>query len=484
MGCLNHNNQQEYQKAEFSCPECGQLPPEISKINIDNKYIEFKCKICAEKEYNSHFFSKTPQNSNIINYYCQPQKGQVKKIWFKEYQNQKEKLKDNKNFLQKIFSSQEEFNIAKEIIKQNNEKLKKIIQFNKRIKVESQIYQNNYYYVKSLNNICSSYEKENLRDSNDLKFLFTALNNEIEISNKAIEDFLEKKDVKIGRQETNLILGNKELNDDSIKCISMIKFNQLEEINLSGNEIKDIESLCYANLPFLEFLNLSNNKIGKIEPLGEINSKELKYLFIQDNLIKDIKVLIDPNFPTLEILRLENNQINEKTVLFTRLVELYKNKILIKKKKEIDDIQKKYNFEYNEKLKNIEIEGKEEGDKLLKNIFTIITFNNKIRKLKLEKNKIEDPSLLNRIQFKYWEELYLGKNNIKNLYFLRGMKAKELNTLFLNNNEINDLSLLYNIKSYFPRLKVINLESNSFNPEESRNKDLYNYLNSEKIKLL
>ena len=487
MGCLDSKNQKEYQKVEFFCPECGELQPEISKINIDNKNIEFKCKICAEKEYNSHYFSKKPENNNIINYYCQPSKeNQAKKIWFKIHQNEKVKLENNKNICQIISFSQKELNKAKEIIKKKNENLKKIIDFNKRIKEESQIYQNNYFYLKSLNNICTSYERENERCSNDIKFLFAALNYEIEISKKASKDFFDEKDIKIGRQETNLILNDKKLNDENIKCISLIKFNQLKEINLSGNDIKDIESLCYVNLPFLEFLNLSNNKIEKIEPLGDINSKELKYLFIQNNQIEDINVLLNPNIQTLDILRLEKNKINENSDSFKLLVKLYEpeSKILIKNEAEIDLIQSTYNFKYNENVNNIEIENSEEGDKLLKKLFIIITFNNKIRKLKLKNNKIEDPSILNRIQFKYLEELDLSLNNIKNLYFLRGLKAKSLKKLYLENNSINDLSFLYTINNFFTELRFIYLKKNSFNPEDSGNKNLIDYLNSKKINLL
>ena len=61
--------------------------------------------------------------------------------------------------------------------------------------------------------------------------------------------------------------------------LSMIKFNQLKEIDLSENEIIEIEPICNMNLPFLEFLNLSYNNIKNIEPLGELNSKKLKYLY-------------------------------------------------------------------------------------------------------------------------------------------------------------------------------------------------------------
>jgi len=488
MGCLDHKNRQGYVKVEFSCPECGQLPPEISNINIDNKNIEFKCKICAEEEYNFHYFSKEPQNGNgnIINYYCKPQKGnQENKIWFKEYQNTQGILEDNKSLLQKIFSSEEEFNKAKEKIRENNEKLKKIIQLNKKIKEGSQIYQNNYFYVKSLNNICLSYEKEKSRDSKDTKFLFTALDDEIKIFKKEIDDFFDEKDIKIGRQEVSLILNGIKLNDKNIKCISLIKFNQLKDINLSENEITNIESLCYANLPFLEFLNLSSNKIEKIEPLEEINSKSLKYLFIQDNQIEDINVLLNPYFQTLEILRLEKNKINENSDSFKELLKLYnKNtKILISKTTEIDEIQTSYKIN-GENLKNIEVEGTNEGDLLLKKLFIVITSKNKIRKLKLPNNGIEEPSILNRILFNSLQELDLSSNNIKNLYFLRQMKAKELERLYLNNNKINDLSLLYNIKEYFPRLNEITLKANSFDPEESKFEKLIVYLDSKKAKLI
>ena len=197
------------------------------------------------------------------------------------------------------------------------------------------------FFLKSLKNISNSLEKEKLRDSNDLKFLLAAFNNEIEISDKAIEDFLDVKDILIQRQEENLILSNKKLNNENIKCISLIKFNQLKEIDLSENEISNIESFCNINLPFLEFLNLSSNEIENIEPLGEIYFKNLKYLFIQNNQIKNIKVFINSDFPILEILRLENNKINERSLPFQELLNLYckSSNILITN---INEIKRKF----------------------------------------------------------------------------------------------------------------------------------------------
>ena len=51
------------------------------------------------------------------------------------------------------------------------------------------------------------------------------------------------------------------LDDQDFKYISQIRFNQLKEIEISENNITNIEPFNKMSLPFLEFLNLSHNKI-------------------------------------------------------------------------------------------------------------------------------------------------------------------------------------------------------------------------------
>jgi hypothetical protein len=460
MGCLN-SEKKECPKVEFLCPECGDLPPEISNIYIDNKNIEFKCKICAQKEYKTEFFYEDPQNDNIINYYCKPDSNQENKIWFKEFKNQKEVIKD-KNFKKKIkaiFTSDEKkFNEAKEIIKQKNEQLKKIIEFNEKFLLESQNYKNNYFYVKSFKNICKSLENEKLRDSNDIKLLLNALNYELKKSDKAIENFFDEKHEKIERQVESIILCNKKLNSENIKCISLIKFNQLKEIILSENEITDIEPLCYISLPFLEFLDLSKNNIENIEPLGEINSKNLKYLFIQNNKIKEIQTLINPKFPTLEILRLESNIIDENSDSFQELLDLYNNnnKVLIKDKNQIDNFENNY---YNDAMDEIEVEGEgREDDLILKYIFVSTNHKNKIIKLTVKKLAIEDPSILNRIQFNTLKELDLSFNKIEDISVFSSVPFTHLLSLNISFNKISKITAFEKIK--FKSLKKISLFGN------------------------
>jgi len=467
-------------KVDFLCPECSKFPPEISNINVDNKRIEFKCKKCGSKEYKSkNLYKEIDKDNNIINYYIKDKN----KIWFKEYINLKKELIYRKNFLKFYNNNMQNFNESKIIIKKKNEKIKRIIKFNEIIMDNYEKYPNNYFLLKSLYNISISLERENYRDSNDLKFLFTTFDNEIKYSNEAIDKLLKEKGLKIEREDESLFLSNKKLNDENIKCISLIKFNQLKEIDLSENEITNIEPLCNINLPFLEFLNLSYNKIENIEPLSEINTKKLKYLFVQNNQIEDMHVFLNYDFPRFEILRLENNNINENSDSFKELFKLYnKSGNILVTNKTIDEIKKKYDIEYNENVKEVEVYGTEEGDSMIKEIFIIISQKNKniIRNLKFTNNNIGDPSILNRIHFNFLEELDLSNNNIKNLKFLKGMKAKNLKRLNLNNNYINDLSLLYNIEEYFPYLEYITLDNNNFDSKELKYRNLFDYLKYEK----
>ena len=197
-------------KDEFLCPNCGKLVTEISNMNVDNKKIEFQCLIFGETEYKSeYFYNEVNLKEQSIYYYCNPKNEYGEnQYWFKENRNNNERSTDKKSYLKEVLSNRE-LKKYKKIIKQKNKQLNNIIKFNEILMNTFKKYQNNYFYVKSFNNICKSLQREKLRDSKDLKFLFTALNNEIEISDKVIEYFFDEKDLLIERQEENLILSKK-----------------------------------------------------------------------------------------------------------------------------------------------------------------------------------------------------------------------------------------------------------------------------------
>jgi len=162
-----------------------------------------------------------------------------------------------------------------------------------------------------------------------------------------------------------------------------------------------------------------------------------------------------------------------------------KNNQIIVTNEKINEIKSLYNIECNENMEEFKVDRTEKGDSMLKNIFIIISSKNKnrLKKLNLKDNKIEDPSILSRIQFNFLEELDLSINNIKNLNFLKGIKAKKLVDLYLDHNNIKDISALYNIKEFFPCLKNISLYNNNFIPENSYF-NLIQYLQSKNIKVL
>ena len=120
MGCeLPRNNVAEkIPENIFQCPECGVIDPEISKINVDNKKIEFYCKKCEEKEkeYESKNFAHEKKDQST-NYYLKPNgKDKENQFWFKEFKRNNVKSSTVKSLLKKIFQSKLEN--AKETIEE------------------------------------------------------------------------------------------------------------------------------------------------------------------------------------------------------------------------------------------------------------------------------------------------------------------------------------------------------------------------------
>ncbi len=135
-------------------------------------------------------------------------------------------------------------------------------------------------------------------------------------------------------------LANNEITEISVdySCLTNLK-----ELNLSYNQIEDIENL--ENLAFLSKLELHKNQIKKIRGLSDIKNltdlnlwynkitsvkglekiKSLKTLQLQHNQIDDIGLLT--NLTNLETLKLEYNQISdpETSGQFAAIKEVAKN---------------------------------------------------------------------------------------------------------------------------------------------------------------
>ncbi len=95
---------------------------------------------------------------------------------------------------------------------------------------------------------------------------------------------------------------------DITPLVGLVGFNQLRELDLANNGVRDLAPL--ANLTQIEILNLSRNAIADLAPLAGLT--RLSNLNLMDNSISDISPLAGLN---LRSLLLGNNEIEDISAL-------------------------------------------------------------------------------------------------------------------------------------------------------------------------
>jgi Leucine-rich repeat (LRR) protein len=328
-------------------------------------------------------------------------------------------------------------------------------------------------------NIGKSLVKENLRDSQDIECISDSLRDTYKQQEDAIITLLENNNIYITKKETALQLRNKNLKDEEFKLISLIKFNQLKEINLSENNIKNIEPFRKMNLPYLEYLDMSNNKIVHVNPISEINSKVLKEIYLQNNEIFDFSPLFCAEFPKLELLRIDNNRFDSSSGAFQNLKSKYNNE-LIYEPKTFEEFNKKFstNIEFL-KTENINLTNTKGGNEILKELYNTIPFENNIKQLILTNIDLSDTSVLIRLPFFNLEKLDLTLNSLTNIKFLYKMKLQNLKNLYLNDNKINDISPLTGID--MPNIEIITLYHNNIVSDDKEAKEIVTGLKQKNV---
>ena len=514
---------------EVLCPQCGNIP-EILKIHTDNGKIELDCNECGEYEISindyyeklskNNYFKKCDSCENEKIYYCSYCKKHYCETCKNTNHNRHECFKldekkttcynHNKEFKYYCLNCQEnicedekevehngheikeikdikEFLLDYQIndnLKNINDELRNLVNFNELILKNIEIFRENKLYLNSIKNMGKSFEEGNNRKTQDTKWLLKELSKGIKISEKAIQELIRSKRVHLYRKDKFIHLSERGLEDQHFNYFSQIRFNQLKEIDLSKNELKNIQPIKRMSLPFLEFLNLSHNKITDIEPVTKLNSKMLQYIFLQKNLINNIESFLDSDFPKIKILRAEDNNMNLEDENIKRKIkkvtkkftERFIYKSIEEQKKEFKE---KYKFDNWDKdyIELNDLYGREE---MLNKLFLIISYypNNTIKKLILRNNYIKDPSILNRINFSSLEILDLAVNEIKDLKFLLEMRAGNLKYLYLDNNLISDINPL--LRENFPKLEVLSINNNEFDFDQMEESRAFKELKSRK----
>ena len=431
----------------FICPICN-ATPEIKDVHPELGKIIIKCNCGQNKEWEVDEYLRQLE-----------QTGKISPLSYK--QQSKEIIDDNS---------------TDNIINENAKNISDIIRLNQLIDLTQRKYPNNYYHNISLINLGKSIENENKIPNN----INEAINSVLKEDNivKEEQDAIEKLQyytIFLDNQVKKLIIkGEKEekkyrwLRNDGFELISKIKFKHLIELNLSRNGITSVSYLDNMLLPHLKILNLSQNLIEDIKPVAELLSENMREIFLQENQIEDIGDFKNSNFKKLFILRVDKNNINYNSNTFKEVRKIYKEK-LVYKSINIEQFNKKYDFDYDEKNKHFDLSSKRRGDEIIIDFSCLINSSNNIISLILDDNKLQNVSLLNRMPLFHLEILDLSLNLITDIKFLKKLSKKcKLQKLYLNDNKIMDITPLVNYSDkndkelIFKELQILTLKQNSF----------------------
>lgn len=362
---------------QYACTECS-MTPEILKIHFDEGIIEFKCPNHGEKIYEiEDYFEKElnflyssnkckslhEDENNVVNHildYCMRCKKYLCNSCSLNHEHKLSIIKSNEinykcpthfNYFTKYcktsnlhYCSSDIINCSHEIVEINKPEITDLELLKTKIKLieKNKILEN--YYIKFLETLIITYEKHpsnyfnclNITNTSkiiaeDMQLKNKLLNNELfekinEQKNKMaltklelLEDkFLNELNIELGLKlkgnEISLYLSEKNIGDHEFKLISKINFKNLEEINLSHNKIKDIDSMKKSNFPKLKKIDLSYNEIFDINVFKELSQKspDIEYIDLSNNLIKNADVFKEKIFEKIIVINLNNNNIFQK----------------------------------------------------------------------------------------------------------------------------------------------------------------------------
>ena len=403
---------------QYNCTECN-LVPEILDIDYSEGTIIFECPNHGQKtvqieDYfkneskylytnhkcdglSNHSIGKNNLNE-ILNYclkcqkyYClicskQHDKGHQKSILKSNEINNKchihfENYKKYCRICNKHFCNEDKMNCNHEINDIKNADDKDIEQIKNKIAQIKKNIENENYYIKLLNTILISHEKHpsnyfyNTNISNivkninnfkyiDKKLLIEKINN---LEEKLL-DLNSGFEMALTGNELKIYLNGKNLQTIELNFLNKLDFDSLEELNLSHNNIANIEAI--KNFKKIKKIDLSNNRIENIKPLIQLNKKinlSINNSKINKELEEIYNLLNKSNDKNNKIsIFNQNNNIN-----YEKEIEKYK-KINQKLKNEIENLKKKY--EENIVLLTSQID---EANKLISNLKNKINFKEK-----------------------------------------------------------------------------------------------------------
>ena len=300
---------------------------------------------------------------------------------------------------------------------------------------------------------------------------------QLELLEKKVINYINVKfDLRLTGKEIKIDLNGKNIGNIELELLSGIEFKNLEELNISSNNITNVQPLKQFKSPNLKVIDISNNPIENIDAIKEMKAKlkeiNLKNTNILKKDIQDLKNIIIHGIDSKDtktkecILKYEINNVNnlknklkEKEKSISSLlndVEKLEKKLLEKNEESVENKIIEKNLDSNDIIKNDfeEIKKSLISEKISENSNLFIKFQN------LEKKLLEILNLKLEVKLSDKEiKLDLNKKNIGNieLELLRGINFKNLEELDLSHNNISDITPLKDLKT----LKKLDLSRNN-----------------------
>ena len=123
-----------------------------------------------------------------------------------------------------------------------------------------------------------------------------------------------KFDLKVDGNEIKLDLNGKNIGNIGFMLLTLIEFENLEEVVLSNNNISDINPIENFKAPKLKKLDLSFNTINDLTPMAKfLNSgKKIEEINFKNNLIQNVDVLKKNITSFIKKINLDGNKIIKK----------------------------------------------------------------------------------------------------------------------------------------------------------------------------
>ena len=175
----------------------------------------------------------------------------------------------------------------------------------------------NYFNSLNITNVAKdineSYLSKINSEKNDENELL--LNKIKQLEKKILNVINTKLEVNLTGNEIRINLNGKNVGNLDLELLCSIYFKNLEEIDLSNNNISNINEI--NNFSKLKKINLSHNQIKDIEPLKKLSLSNLKDINLSYNKIEDIQSLKDiiKNNKNLEKININHNRIKNPEII-------------------------------------------------------------------------------------------------------------------------------------------------------------------------